>query len=96
MNEGIDIALTGAKIAAGKNQAASVAVHAISASYNIAQMVRYRALCAELSYAQLPGGIQGGVGTLDQYRRELMKHTILSGIDVLSLLLIGVSGLNKE
>ena len=96
MNEGIDIALTGAKIAAGKNQAASIAVHALSASYNIAQMVRYQALCAELSYAQLPGGIQGNVETLDQYRRELMKHTILTGLDVLSLLLIGVIGLSQR
>lgn len=96
MNEGIDIALTGAKIAAGKNQAASVAVHALSASYNIAQMIRYRALCAELSYAQLPGGIQGSVDTLEQYRRELMKHTILTGLDVLSLLMIGVTVLKKR
>ena len=96
MNEGIDIALTGAKIAASKNQAVSVAVHAISASYNIAQMVRYQVLCANLSYAQLPGGIRNSMGTLEQYRRELIKHTILSGIDVLSLLLIGVSGLKKK
>ena len=96
MNEGIDIALTGAKIAASKNQAVSVAVHAISASYNIAQMIRFQVLCASLSYAQLPGGIQNRMDTLEQYRRELIKHTILSGIDVLSLLLIGVSGLSKR
>lgn len=96
MNEGIDIALSGAKIAASKNQAASIAIHALSASYNFAQMVRYQVLCADLSYAQLPGGIQNSMGTLEQYRRELIKHTILSGIDVLSLLLIGLSGLNKK
>lgn len=85
MNEGIDMALMGAKIASSKNQAASIAVHAISASYNIAQMARYRALNAEIMNVQPSGGVHC-VDIRNQYRRELLKHTVLSGLYVLSLL----------
>ncbi len=90
MNEGIDIALMGAKIAAGKNQAASVAVHALSVSYNIAQMARYRVMCAENLTMQSSCGVQDCVDIRNQYRKELLKHTVLTGIDVFSLFMIGL------
>lgn len=94
MNEGIDIGFVGAKIATRDNQAASVAVHALSASYNIAQIARYRAFCARYSKA-LCNGVQIDVDTMNQYRRELAKHTLLTGLDVVSLFLIGLSGRNE-
>jgi hypothetical protein len=96
MNEGIDMALMGAKIASSKNQAASLTVHALSASYNIAQMARYRALNAEIMNVQPSGGIQDCVDIGNQYRRELLKHTVLTGLDVFSLFMIGLAGCEKR
>ena len=96
MNEGIDISFMGAKVAASKNQAASVAVHTLSASYNIAQIAHYRALCAGLQNAQLSNGVQVNVEAMNQYRNELTKHTILAACDTISLILIGLAGINSR
>ena len=96
MSEGIDVALMGAKVAASKNQAASIAVHTLSVSYNIAQMARYRALYAGTLNAQLSGDCQNFVVIRNQYRKEYIKHAVLTGIDVFSLFMIGLSGWNKQ
>ena len=92
MNEGIDIALVGAKVAASNNQTANLAVHALSASYNIAQIAHYRAMIAGLSNTQLINGVQISCNALTQYRRDLIKHTVLASLDVFTLFMIGFAG----
>lgn len=94
MNE-IDIALMGAKMAAGKNESASVAVHSISAAYNIAQIACY-------SYAYGNGqrllceGLPVDSVQMEQFRRERIKHTVLAALDITSLFLLGLSGLQHN
>ena len=89
MNE-IDIAFMGAKMAASKNESASVAVHGVSAAYNIAQIARY-------SYAYGNGqrllceGLPVDTVQMEQFRRERIKHTVLATLDIASLFLIGLS-----
>ena len=94
MNE-IDIALLGAKMAASKNESASVAVHGVSVAYNIAQIARY-------SYAYSNGqrlfieGLAVDNVQMEQIRQERIKHTVLAALDITSLFLLGLSGLQHN
>ena len=87
MNEHIDLAFAGAKMAARKNEIASTVIHGMSAFYNIGQMARYRVMYYQGHYACLNGDSNVSISLNEQYRREMWKHTILAGIDVISLIL---------
>lgn len=91
MNEHIDIAFTGAKIATHDNEVASTTVHGLSALYNIGQMVRYRVMCFQEQCAIMYGGSAKKTIISEQYYREMWKHSVLAGIDILSLLTKGFS-----
>ena len=95
MNECIDIALTGAKLAASNNTAASIFVHGLSAGYNIGQMGYYRYRVAEYNLA-LNNGRSVSLAELNHYKRELAKHTFLSAIDIACLFIIGFGGRDKR
>ena len=90
MNEHIDLTFAGAKIAASNNEAASTAIHGLSAFYNIGQMARNRVMYFQERYAYLNGETGASATFMD--RREMWKHTVLAGIDILSLYIKGFSG----
>lgn len=96
MNECVDLLFAGAKVASRNNLSASLIVHSMSAGYNIGQMAYYRYLMAEYQMAMNNGYALGCMDELRQYKRELMKHTVLSVIDVLSLFCIGIAGLKRR
>ena len=85
MNEHIDLIFTGAKMATRNNDAASLATHSMSAFYNISQLARYR-YCY---YQCLNEGTQDAFAISKQYSHEMWKHTVLAGLDILSLFLMG-------
>ena len=93
MNELIDLTFAGAKIAARNNEVASTAIHGVSAFYNIGQMARYRVLFFQQQYAYINGGSHTSSSLSEQYRREMLKHTVLASIDVLNLFIKGISGI---
>lgn len=93
MNENIDIAFTSAKIATYNNAVASTTVHGLSALYNIGQMARYRVLYYQEQYAITNGGSAKSTIICEQYYREMWKHSVLAGIDILSLFFKGFSGI---
>lgn len=94
MNEHIDIAFAGAKVAAKDDPRASVAVHGMSLGYNIAQMGLYRyAYCEALASQRM--GMQVNTEQIQLYRREAIKHTVLAGLDILSLFFMGSSGIDR-
>lgn len=88
MNESIDLLFLGAKAITCRNNTASLVIHGLSASYNIAQMGHYRFLYySELSALDL-GRMTRSMTQIDytlveQYQREMIKHTILAGLDLL-------------
>ena len=43
-------------------------------------------------YAYLNGETGASASFMEQYRREMWKHTVLAGIDILSLYIKGFSG----
>ena len=88
MNEAIDITFMGAKLATSNNKPASVAVHGVSAFYNIAQIARYGYLCAEQQYATSNGYIVYDADLARRYRMEQVKHTVLAAADIVMLLTI--------
>lgn len=92
----IDLILTGAKIAALGNEPASLAIHGASAAYNIGQMAQYRVLYLNGQTALQNGKNLAAMALTEQYRREMIKHTILSGVDIATLLLIGITGLRRN
>ena len=94
MNEGIDIAFMGAKIATRENMPASITVHSLSMAYNIAQMTRYRVEYINSQRLLINGATQVSLSQQEQYRREMIKHSILATLDIASLFFIGVSGLH--
>ncbi|MBR5399906.1 MAG: hypothetical protein IK103_08975 [Bacteroidales bacterium] len=96
MNEVIDVAFAGAKIASRNNVSTSLIVHGLSAGYNIGQIAHYRYMIAEYQMAVSNGNISAYLKELEQYKRELTKHTVLSIIDVVSLFCIGFNGLNRK
>ena len=93
MNEHIDLTFVGAKMATHDNEAASIAVHGMSAFYNIGQMARYRVLYFQEQYANMNGGPGASATHMEQYRREMCKHTVLASLDILSLFIKGLSGM---
>ena len=95
MNEIVDIAFTSAKIATSNNTAASLFVHGLSAGYNICQMGYYRSIVAERQVA-MNNGYLVSVPEMDQYKRELAKHTALSILDVVGLFAIGFAACNRR
>ena len=95
MNEGINLTLAVAKMATMNNEAASIAIHGVSAAYNIGQIARYRMMCANNNAPFSNGGIQVSAVLIEQYRQELIKHTILAGIDIIALFAKGISGVSK-
>lgn len=82
MNEHIDLTFAGAKIAARNNEIASTAIHGVSAMYNIGQMARYRVMYFQEQNAYMSGGPNASCIFMEQYRREMWKHTVLTGIDM--------------
>lgn len=96
MNEGVDIALMGAKLAASENEGASVTVHSLSLVYNLAQIVHYRYEYCNEQRLSLYGGEQMFFSQQEQYGRELAKHTFLAVIDGVSLFLMGLSALQRS
>ena len=96
MNEHIDLTIAGAKIAARDNEAVSTAIHGISAMYNVGQMARYRVMYFQEQYAYMSGGPMASTILLEQYRREMWKHTVLASIDILSLFIKVFSGMRAS
>ena len=92
MKEHIDIMLTGAKIATWNNEAASLATHSLSAFYNISQMAWYR----YQYYQYLNSCTQDALAISRQYRFGMWKHTAMAGLDVLTLLIKGITGLRNN
>ena len=90
MNEHIDLMLTGAKVATWNNEAASLATHSLSAFYNIGQMAWYR----YQYYQYLNCGTQDALAISRQYAHEMWKHTALAGLDILTLIIKGITGLS--
>ena len=86
MNEHIDLTFAGAKIAARNNEIASTAIHCVSAMYNSGQMARYRFMYFQEQNAHLSGCTDASCIFMEQYRREMWKHTVLAGIDILSFI----------
>lgn len=99
MNESVDISLMAAKLAAKDNKAASLVVHGLSATYNIAQMAHYRyAYCIEqnlVKYGLVQAEVLQRQALEEQYRQEMIKHTILSVLDITSLLLMSLSSFEQ-
>lgn len=95
MNEHIDLAFVGAKIAAHNNEAASTAILGVSALYNVGQMARYRAMYYQQQYAILNGGPAALASLMEQYRSEMWKHTVLASVDLLSLFIRGFQGVRS-
>lgn len=93
MNEHIDLTFAGAKIAARNDEVASTAIHGVSAMYNIGQMARCRFMYFQEQNAYVSGYPNASFLSLEQYRREMWKHTVLANIDILSLLINGYSGM---
>jgi len=87
MNEGIDLAFIGAKVATRENIAASLAVHGLSAAYNIAQLYRYRVAYLD-GQRLLTNGVTQAITNTEQYQREVIKHSLLAGFDIISFFLI--------
>ena len=92
MNEFIDISFAGAKIAARNNEVASTTIHGMSAFYNIGQMARYRVAFFQEQQAYANGVSGASAYNMEQYRREMWKHSVLTGIDLISLFIKGVRG----
>lgn len=95
MNEHIDLTFAAAKMATRNNEAASIAIHGVSAFYNVEQMARYRTLCYQEQYAIVNEGSCTLSSNMEQYRREMWKHTVLASIDILSLFINGLSGIRN-
>ena len=93
MNEHIDLTFAGAKMAARNNEVASTAITGLSAMYNVGQMARFRVMYFQEQQAYLNGGYGVSTVLMEQYRREMWKHTFLAGIDILSLFVKGCSGM---
>ena len=87
MNEHIDLAFAGAKIAVRNDEVASTVIHGMSAFYNIGQMARYRTMYYQGQYAYINGDYSVSTSLNEQYRREMWKHTVAASMDVLSLFL---------
>ena len=83
MNEHIDLLLTSAKVSTRNNPWTSLATHAVSSAYNISMIGYYR---YQLGLAKYPN-----IGITDeqvaQYRRDLVKHSILLSIDIIGLII---------
>ena len=94
MNEGIAIAFAGAKVAAKDDPRASVAVHAISLGYNIAQIGLYRYAYGEALASQRMG-MQVNPEQIQQYRRESIKYTVLAGLAILSLFTMSLADMRR-
>lgn len=95
MNEYIDLAIAGAKIATINNNPASITVHGLSAAYIIGQMARYRVLFLNGHSALQADRDRATIAISEQYRREMVKHLAFSCIDFFSLFLIGISSMQK-
>lgn len=95
MNEYIDMTFAAAKMAAHDNEVASTAIHGLSAMYNVGQMARYRVSYYQEQYANLNGRPDASAILMEQYRREMLKHTVLASIDILSLFIKGFSGMRN-
>lgn len=87
MNEHIDLTFAGAKIAARNDEVASTAIHGVLAMYNIGQMARYRVMYFQEQNAYMSGGADASCIYMEQYLREMWKHTVLAGIDILSFII---------
>ena len=80
-------------MAARNNDVASTAISGLSAMYNVGQMARFRVMYFQEQQAYLNGGLSASTILMEQSRREMWKHTVLAGIDILSLFIKGCSGM---
>lgn len=90
MNEHIDILLTTAKLATRNNQAAHLATHAISMSYNATMLWHYNYQLA-MSQAMGPGYMS--TQQIQAMRQDRIKHTVLLSLEGLGLLAVGICAL---
>lgn len=96
MNENIDIAFLGAKVASSKNEAAHMTVLGLSMAYNLGQLARYRYLSATCRNAIAYGvNCQTNMEQIGRYNREIVKHTVLGILDVATCILVGINGMRK-
>ena len=96
MNENIDIAFMGAKMASSKNEVAHMTVLGLSMAYNFGQLARYRYLSATCQNAMVYGvNYQTNMGQVERYNSEIVKHAILGILDVATCIAVGVNGLRK-
>ena len=92
MNEHIDLAFIGAKALTKADEQASIIVHSMSAFYNIAQIARYRSLYFQaVNSPSINAGHQEIQLYAETYRTETIKHSVLAGLDILTLLIKGLS-----
>lgn len=83
-------------MAARNNEAASIAIHGVSAFYNIGQVAHYRMLCTNYKTSLVDGSAQVSADMMGQYKQELIKHTLLAGLDIFTLFAIGLSGVHRN
>ena len=98
MNEHIDLAFLGAKVVASNNDVASLAVHCLSVAYNIGQMAWFRTMLYREQNNQLALKDRYALVSdtvAEQYRQEMIKHTVLAGIDILYLFFMGAANVKK-
>ena len=90
MNEHIDILLTTAKLATRNNQAAHLATHAISMSYNASILWHYN---YQLAMAQAMGPGYMSAEQIQALRQDSIKHTALLLLESVGLLAAGICAL---
>ncbi len=112
MNENIDLAFIVAKLAAIKDEKARIIVGAASLTYNMSQIIRLKAMAAELT--QLCSSItlmtsfrgyytEAEYNTAVECKKQLLecnsmleKHGAMSILDYVSLLIDGLGTLDRK
>ena len=112
MNEVVDIAFIAAKVAAMKDEKARMIVGGVSLAYNVSQIARFKAMIVEFSqlcnYIVCVARFRGYC-TQEEYNiviecqqhiedcnRQIAKHGTMTIIDGISLLIDGLSSLNRR
>ena len=112
MNEAVDIAFIAAKVAAMKDEKARMIVGGASLVYNVSQIGRFKAMIVEFSqlcnYIVYIARLRGYY-TQEEYNlviecqhhieecnQQIAKHGTMTILDGISLLIDGLSSLNKK
>ena len=90
MNEHIDILFTTAKCATRNDPWAHWATHSISTIYNVALIGHYR---YQLGMMSNTGNAYVNPSVLRQYKADLLKHTVLGGLDILGLFVSAIGSI---